>query len=88
MALYGILCGTRKYLVDSSLLEFAEKRRDQRGGWAWHMGLDDETFNEVWDALHNDRGIGARTIACWLNSKGYEDATEGKVKTVRLAKRR
>ena len=72
----------------SNLMEFAEQRETGIGGWAWHMQLDDETYNEIWDALQSDRCIGARTVVAWLQSLGYIDATEGKVKTIRFAKRR
>jgi hypothetical protein len=69
-------------------MEFAEQREAGNGGWAWHMQLDDETYNEIWDAFQSDRCIGARTVVTWLQSLGYTDVTEGKVKTIRLAKRR
>ena len=73
----------------SNLMEFAEERQaGNGGGWAWHMTLDDEIYNEIWDALQSDRCIGARTVVTWLQSLGYTDVTEGKVKTIRLAKRR
>jgi len=52
------------------------------------MQLDDEVYNEIWDALQSDRCIGARTVVAWLQSLGYADVTEGKVKTIRFAKRR
>jgi len=73
--------------MDFSLKEFAEQR-ESSGGWAWHMKLDDDIYNEIWDALQSDRCIGARTVVTWLQSLGYTDVTEGKVKTIRLAKRR
>ena len=69
-------------------MEFAEQREVNSGGWAWHMQLDDELYNEIWDALQSDRCIGARTVVAWLQSLGYTDVTEGKVKTIRFAKRR
>jgi len=74
--------------MDYNLMEFAEQREATNGGWAWHMQLDDEIYNEIWDALQSDRCIGARTVVAWLQSLGYADVTEGKVKTIRLAKRR
>jgi len=74
--------------MDSNLIEFAEQRDTGVGGWAWHMQLDDEIYNEIWDALQSDRCIGARTVVSWLESLGYTDVTEGKVKTIRFAKRR
>ena len=69
-------------------MEFAEQREATNGGWAWHMQLPDEIYNEIWDAFQSDRCIGARTVVTWLQSLGYTDVTEGKVKTIRLAKRR
>ena len=74
--------------MDYNLLEFAEQREATNGGWAWHMQLSDEVYNEIWDAFQSDRCIGARTVVTWLQSLGYTDVTEGKVKTIRLAKRR
>ncbi len=71
----------------SSLMEFVETRGSSQG-WAWHMQLDDETYNEIWDAFQSDRCIGARMVVTWLQSLGYADVTEGKVKTIRFAKRR
>ena len=72
--------------MDSSLMEFAKAR--DRGGWAWHNTLDDELFNEIWDAMHTGTGIGEQTILAWLRSKGYSDVTEGKIKGFRVAERR
>ena len=71
----------------SSLVEFVEERGSNQG-WAWHMQLDDEIYNEIWDAFQSDRCIGARMVVTWLQSLGYADVTEGKVKTIRFAKRR
>jgi hypothetical protein len=72
--------------MDSSLTEFARTR--DRGGWAWHDTLDDDLFNEIWDVMHTNTGIGEITILAWLRSKGYNDVTEGKLKGVRIAERR
>lgn len=69
-----------------SLVDFANDRG--RGGWAWHNTLDDETFNEIWDAMHSGTGIGEQTILAWLRSRGYENVTEGKIKGLRCAERR
>ena len=75
--------------MTSSLAEFAQERQGGNGGgWAWHMTLDDDLYNEIWDALQSDRCIGVRTVVAWLHSLGHTDVTEGKVKTIRLAKRR
>lgn len=71
---------------DNSLVEFASSQR--RGGWAWHSTLDDETYNQIWDALHANMGIGEMKVVAWLQSLGYADATEGKIKTIRFAPRR
>lgn len=71
---------------DTPLMEFVKTR--QRGGWAWHTQLDDETYNQIWDALNNKTGVGELTVVAWLKSLGYADATEGKIKTIRFASRR
>ena len=73
--------------MDSSLSAFVD-RRVVRSGWAWHEELDDDIFNQIWDAFQSDRCIGARTVMVWLESLGYENVTEGRVKTIRFAKRR
>tara|TARA_R110000824_G_scaffold204489_1_gene389246 strand:- start:102 stop:329 length:228 start_codon:yes stop_codon:yes gene_type:complete len=75
--------------MTSSLAEFAQERQAGTGGsWAWHMTLDDDLFNEIWDVFQNDRFIGVETIVAWLRYLGHTDVTTGKVKTIRLAKRR
>ena len=38
-----------------SLADFANRPKDGR---AWVDDLPDDVFNELWDALHNDTGIG------------------------------
>ena len=48
--------------MDYNLMEFAKQREATNGGWAWHMQLDDEIYNEIWEALQSDRCIGARTV--------------------------
>ena len=72
--------------MDSSLTEFA--RSLDRGGWAWHYTLPDDLFNEIWDAMHANSGIGEMTVLAWLRDKGYVDATEGRIKKIRSAERR
>jgi len=72
--------------MDSSLLEFARTR--DHGGWAWHDTLPDELFNEIWDAMHLNTGVGEMTVLAWLRTQGYEDVTEGKIKGIRSAERR
>ena len=71
----------------SSLKDFAEERQAGRTLWAWHMTLGDDLYNEIWDALQDEK-IGARTVVLWLRSLGHTDVTDGKVKTIQRAKRR
>ena len=70
---------------DISLADFANR---PKSGRAWADDLPDGVFNELWDALHGDSGIGTHTGARWLQSLGYTDATMGKVGTVRDRERR
>ena len=71
----------------SSLQDFAEEHQASRVLWAWHMTLDDGLYNEIWDALQDEK-IGVRTVVAWLGSLGHTDVTEGKIKTIQRAKRR
>ena len=59
-----------------------------RSGRAWVDDLPDDVFNELWDAIHGDSGIGSLTAAKWLVSLGYTDASMGRVATVRDRERR
>ena len=68
-----------------SLADFANRPKDGR---AWIDDLPHDVFNELWDALHGDTGIGKDTAARWLHSLGYTDVTTGKVGTVRDRERR
>ena len=70
---------------DISLADFANRPKDGR---AWVDDLPDDVFNELWDALRSDTGIGKDTAARWLHSLGYTDVTVGKVGTVRDRERR
>ena len=71
----------------ASLQDFAEEREASRGLWAWHMTLADDLYNEIWDALQDEK-IGVRTVVLWLRSLGHTDVTDGKIKTIQRAKRR
>ena len=56
---------------------------------AWIESLPDEIFNEVWDAMHDvENTVGKTTIAKWLQSIGYKDATGGRVDAVLIRDRR
>jgi hypothetical protein len=68
-----------------SLVDFANRPRSGRG---WVDDLPDDVFNELWDAIHGDSGIGGLMAAKWLISLGYTDASMGKVATVRDRERR
>ena len=71
----------------SSLQEFAEEHEASKAFKAWHLSLDDDLYNEIWDALQDEK-IGVRTIVAWLRSLGHTDVTDGKIKTIQRAKRR
>ena len=72
--------------MDSNLIEFAQQQI--KGGWAWHTRLDDDIFNQVWDALNAETGIGEITVMNWLKSIGITDVTKGKIKGMRHSERR
>ena len=70
---------------DISLADFANR---PKSGRAWIDDLPDQVFNELWDALHGDTGIGKDTATSWLKALGYDDVTTGRVGTVMSRERR
>jgi len=84
--MYGPPCGTHRYRVasDISLADFADRPQQAK---AWIDNLPDDVFNQVWDARQNS-SIGKQTVALWLQSIGYTDATCGRVETVLARERR
>jgi len=68
-----------------SLADFANR---PRGGRAWVDDLPDDVFNQLWDAMHSDTGIGKDTATSWLKTLGYDDVTTGRVGTVMSRERR
>ena len=68
-----------------SLADFANR---PRGGRAWVDDLPDDVFNQLWDAMHGDTGIGKETATSWLKTLGYDDVTTGRVATVMSRERR
>ena len=70
---------------DISLADFANR---PKGGRAWVDDLSDDVFNQLWDAMHGDTGIGKETATGWLKALGYDDVTTGRVGTVMSRERR
>lgn len=68
-----------------SLVKFASRKRHFHG---WVDDLPDKIFNQVWDAVNAEVGIGTLTISHWLRSLGYEDATASRINTVTRRERR
>ena len=70
---------------DISLADFANR---PKGGRAWVDDLSDDVFNQLWDAMHGNTGIGKDTATGWLKALGYDDVTVGRVGTVMSRERR
>lgn len=86
MPTLGIGCGilNSPMASDISLADFANR---PQSGKAWVDDLPDDVYNQVWDARHSG-SIGKQTVALWLRSIGFDDATEGRVETVLTRERR
>ena len=72
----------------ASNISLADIANRPRGGRAWVDDLSDDVFNQLWDAMHGNTGIGKDTATGWLKALGYDDVTVGRVGTVMSRERR